>query len=41
MYEYMTKLIDWRQCTEDNSRGAHLEEGGQDRLAWVPDNIIL
>jgi arylsulfatase A-like enzyme len=41
IYEYMTRLIDWRQSTEDDSRGTHLDEGGQNRLAWVPDNIIL
>ena len=40
IYEYLTRLIDWRQSTEDNSRGAYLEEqSGRDVLSWIPDNI--
>ncbi|MFO7635345.1 MAG: alkaline phosphatase family protein [Caldilinea sp.] len=40
LYAYMTKLIDWRQSTEDNSRGAHVEERlGNQTLSWVPDHI--
>ncbi len=40
LYGYLTRLIDWRQSTEDNSRGAFLEEeSGRDGITWVPDNI--
>ncbi len=40
MHEYLIKLVDWRQSSEDNSRGAYLEElSGRETLSWVPDQI--
>jgi arylsulfatase A-like enzyme len=39
--EYRGRLLDWRQSTEDNSRGAELEARmGREGVGWVPDNIF-
>jgi len=40
IYEYLIRLINWRQSSEDNSRGAYLEARlGRDGVSWVPDDI--
>jgi arylsulfatase A-like enzyme len=40
IHAYTTRLVDWRQTTEDNSRGAYLEaKMGRSGVSWVPDDI--
>lgn len=41
IYKYRTALLDWRQSSEDNSRGALLERvHGRSGVTFIPDHII-
>jgi len=38
---YKTKLLEWRQRTEDNRRGQELEDRiGRTGVSWVPDELV-
>lgn len=38
--DYRERLLDWRQATEDDSRGAQLmERTGRAGVAWIPEEI--